>query len=121
MKKISSVFISVFYVIAGINHFWHAAFYYPLIPDYLPAHNLLNVLSGVAEIALGICIFFKPTKFYAAIGIIILLLLFVPTHIWFIEKGGCLSESLCVPVWVMWVRLIVVHPLLIYWAWWHRK
>lgn len=121
IKKVSSVFISLFYIVAGINHFWHSSFYYPLIPDYLPSHELINTLSGIAEIVLGTGIFFNRLKHYAAIGIIILLLLFIPAHIWFIQKNGCLSESLCVPVWVAWLRLVVFHPLLILWARWHRK
>ena len=121
IKKVSGILISLFYILAGINHFWHAGFYYELIPDYLPAHNFINIFSGIAEIVLGIGIFFKQTKFLSAVGIIILLILFLPAHIWFIQKGGCMGESLCVPVWVAWVRLIVFHPLLIAWAWWHRK
>jgi uncharacterized membrane protein len=108
--------LGVFYLLAGVNDFWHPEFYFPLIPDYFPQHSFLNYASGAVEIILGAGVLYKPTRKMVFYGIPILLLLFIPSHIWFIQKGGCLSESLCVPVWVAWVRLLFIHPLLIWWA-----
>ena len=41
--------------------------------------------------------------------------------IYFININSCIPKGLCVPQWVGWVRLIVIHPILIAWAWWVRK
>jgi uncharacterized membrane protein len=120
MKKLLLYVLSIFYILAGMNHFWNPAFYEPLIPPYLPNHQLINIASGVAEIILGAGVFFPATRKLACTGIIILLILFIPSHIHFIVIGGCADNGLCVPVWVAWVRLIVVHPILIYWAFSYR-
>ena len=119
------VYIQAFALDASITH----ACYKGIKENYIEFNiyvvgksvEWIQIDSTDAQASIEIGIFFKQTKFYAAVGIIILLILFLPAHIWFIQKGGCMGESLCVPVWVAWVRLIVFHPLLIAWAWWHRK
>jgi uncharacterized membrane protein len=112
----------VAYFAAGLNHFRMPAFYYPLIPDYLGNKELLNMLSGIAEMILAIGLVFSKSRRWAAWGIIAMLLAFLPAHIWFIQKGGCLDPNgLCVPVWIAWVRLLVVHPVLLWWAWYHTR
>lgn len=116
MKQLIILLLGVFYLFAGFNHFWHPHFYYPLIPDYLPQHEFLNYASGVLEMLLGAGVLYKHTRKISCYSILVLLLLFIPSHIWFIQKGGCMSESLCVPVWIAWVRLLAIHPLLMYWA-----
>ncbi len=121
MRNFSVYFLALFYMLAGVNHFWHPDFYYPLIPDYLPNHQFINMVSGVAEIVFGIGILFPATRFISCTAIIMLLILFIPSHIYFIQLGGCVSEGICVPAWVAWVRLIVVHPLLVYWAYSDRN
>jgi uncharacterized membrane protein len=121
MKQLSSLLLGFFYLLAGVNHFWHPDFYLPLIPSYLPQPELLNYAIGVIEIILGAGVLYNNTRKYACHGIIALLVLFIPSHIWFIQKGGCMSESLCVPVWVAWVRLLLVHPFLIWWAYTSKK
>ena len=105
-----------FYSIAGINHFLMPEFYWPLIPNYLPNPDFLNILSGMIEIMLAVGIFFKASRKVSAYLIILMLFCFLPAHIHFINVGGCVSQSLCVPAWISWIRLIIIHPLLIYWA-----
>jgi uncharacterized membrane protein len=110
------------YLAAGINHFRMPEFYLPLIPDYMGNKMLLNTLSGIAEILLAIALIVPVTRKWAVYGIIAMLLSFLPAHIWFITEGGCLDpQGLCVPVWVAWIRLVVIHPILLYWAWYHRN
>ena len=93
----------------------------PLIPEYLPFPDGINYVSGVLEILLGVGLIPKFSRRWAVYGIIAMLIAFIPSHVYFIEKGGCLEGGLCVPSWVAWVRLVVVHPLLIAWVWYHRK
>ncbi|OEK04639.1 DoxX family protein [Roseivirga misakiensis] len=121
LKFASLLLIVGFYMFAGANHFISPEFYYPLIPDYLPWTKAINVISGLAEILLALGLLFKPTRKLSAMLIIAMLIAFLPAHVYFIELGGCVHEGLCVPAWVAWVRLLVIHPILIAWAWWHRK
>lgn len=116
-KPWSAWLMAAAYFLAGINHFRVPEFYLPLIPDYLGYKILLNNLSGVAEVVLALCLINARSRKWAAWGIIAMLLAFVPAHIWMIQKDGCLDPNgLCVPVWVAWVRLLIVHPLLLWWA-----
>jgi len=112
--------LSAFYVLAGLNHFRDPEFYLPLIPEYFPAHELINYVSGILEVILGVLIIPVTTRKYAATGIIILLICFIPAHVYFIQIGGC-AGKLCVPEWIAWVRLLIIHPILIYWAYRYTK
>ncbi len=116
LHRTGFVLLVVFYLFAGINHFANPEFYLPLIPPYIPWAGVVNTLSGLAEIIAAAGLLFASTRRMAVYGILAMLLAFLPAHIWMITENGCL-ESLCVPEWVAWVRLIVIHPLLMYWAW----
>lgn len=65
---------------------------------------------------LGFGLLFPKLRDLAAWGIIVLLLLFIPSHVYFIQIGSCVEDGLCVPSWVAWVRLLIIHPLLVLWA-----
>lgn len=117
MKKIISVYIQgAFYVYAGANHFINPDFYYPLIPEYLGFPELINQVSGVAEVALGLMMFLEKTRKLSSNLIILMLISFIPSHVYFIQIGSCIEGGLCVPDWIGWIRLIVIHHLLIWWA-----
>jgi uncharacterized membrane protein len=120
-KKISLIIMLAFYIFAGINHFRNPAPYYTIIPSYLPNPVLINILSGIAEIVLGILLIFPKTRKLAAYGIIILLIAFIPAHICMIQKGWCMGNGFCLPGWATWVRLFPVQFLLMWWAWTNRK
>ena len=121
MQKISRALIVIFYIVAGLNHFRDPDFYIPLIPDYFPFPTAINVISGIIEILLGIGLIFSRTRTISAYLIILMLISFIPSHVYFIQIGSCIEGGLCVPEWVGWVRLIIIHPLLIWWAWANRK
>lgn len=108
----------LFYFVAGLNHFIHPEFYLPLIPPYLPEPELLNLISGVLEVVLAIGVSIPKFRKSSVVLIILMLIAFIPSHIYFIQEGACMNEqSLCTHMWVAWVRLIVIHPIFILWAW----
>ena len=121
MKKVAFWFLVAFYLFAGANHFINPSFYSGLIPPYLPWHGLINVIAGIAEIVLACLLLLPQTRVLAAKGIILLLVSFIPAHIYFIQINSCIPDGLCVPQWLGWIRLVLIHPLLIAWAWWCRK
>ena len=121
IADLSRALLSLFFTFAGINHFWHPEFYLPLIPDYLPFPALINTLSGVAEISLGIGMALPRWRKWATYGLIALLVAFIPSHVYFIHIGSCVPEGLCTPPWVAWVRLLVIQPLFMWWVWVSRK
>lgn len=121
IKKISLVLMIVLYISAGINHFIRPDSYYPIIPAYFPFPALINIISGSLELLLGIGLMLANTRKIACYGIIILLILFIPAHVYMIQKGGCMSETMCLPAWAAWIRLFPLQFLLMWWAWWHSK
>jgi len=70
-----------FYLLAGINHFWHPAFYLTIMPAWLPAHNLLVALSGLFEILFALLLIFSRTRVVGAWGMILLLVAVFPANI----------------------------------------
>ena len=117
LKKISLVLICSLYIGAGINHFWHPESYVFLIPPYFPNRELINIISGIAEIIVGVLMIIPATRKLAAYFIIALLIAFIPAHIYWIQQKGCVSEYLCTPEWLAWVRLFPFQFLLMWWAW----
>jgi len=111
----------VFYLIAGIGHFRKPESYYRIIPDYLPNPVLINIVAGIAEIALAILLVFSFTRKFAAYAIIAMLIAFIPAHIVMIQKGWCFSPGYCLPEWATWIRLFPLQFLLMWWAWSNRK
>lgn len=116
IKKIGLYVMAIFYLLAGLNHFINPEGYILLIPEYLPNHSLLNILAGIAEVGFATGLFFPKSRKLAAWGIILMLIAFIPAHIYFIQLDSCIENGLCLPPWTGWVRLIFIHPLLIAWA-----
>ncbi len=121
MKRKALYLQSVFYLAAGLNHFKNPHWYLGLIPPYIPAPELVNVFAGTVESILGILLLLPKTRLWASYGLVAMLLAFIPSHIYFIQIGACIEGGLCTPEWVGWVRLLLIHPLLLSWAWWCRK
>lgn len=111
-----------FYLFAGINHFINPSFYKPLLPLYLRDWSIsINFISGIAEITLGLLMLFSSTRKLASYGIITMLIAFIPAHIFMIEQGAFLLGNFEMTPMIGWVRLLIIHPILIYWAWRCRR
>jgi len=80
--KILQVLLSLFLIYAGVQHFLKPIFYEPFVPDFLPFKTIIVYLSGAVEIILGILLIIPKYTKMAATGIIILMLVFLPIHIW---------------------------------------
>jgi uncharacterized membrane protein len=104
-------FMGVLYSVLGILHFTNTGFYRPFMPKFLPAHDLLIYLSGVAEILLGIGILFPQTRSLALWGIIAMLLVFLLVHVNMVFPANRLGIS----AWILWLRIPIQFSL-IYWA-----
>jgi uncharacterized membrane protein len=121
IKKISLIIIILFYIIAGINHFHNPESYYRIIPHYIPYPILVNILAGCFELLLGLLLISPKTRTFAAWGIILMLIAFLPVHINMIGDTPLQLGNLTVTPIIAWVRLVALQPLLILWAWWYTK
>jgi uncharacterized membrane protein len=122
IKQILFYFLIVFYLFAGYNHFATPSFYLPIIPPYLSNWaKEINILSGIVEIVLALLLIPRATRSLAVKGIIIMLIAFIPSHIYFIQKGNFTLGSITITPLISFFRLFVGQPILILWVWWSSK
>ena len=105
------------YIIAGIIHFIKPKIYLRIMPRYLPFHNLLVFLSGLAEIILGIGLFFETTKNISLYVIIAMLAVFLLVHF---NMLSCKKAGAGFPRWILLLRL-PLQLALMYWAFYYLK
>ncbi|WP_462253559.1 DoxX family protein [Ekhidna sp.] len=99
------------YIAAGINHFIMPRFYESIVPPFFSHPKLINWLSGIAEILLGIGLLIPSLTSISAWGIIALLIAVYPANIYHFKKGLRKKKM----VWVLALRL-PMQFLLIWWA-----
>jgi uncharacterized membrane protein len=115
--RVGRALMGVLYVVAGAAHFVLTRSYERIMPDYLPAHHELVLVSGAAEIAGGVGILvadrYPAVGRAAAWGIVLLLIAVMPANVWMVQHPERFPG---VPLWAMWLRLPLQLPL-IWWAW----
>lgn len=114
-RNILTIALGIFMMLGGAMHFIQAETYMPFIPDFLPK-ELVNDGAGIVEILLGAGLFFPKYRPTAALGIFILMLVFLPLHTLdiFRETPEIGSKTLA------YIRL-PLQFVLILWAWSVRK
>lgn len=105
------------YIAAGINHFWHPKTYLRIMPPWLPAPELLVLLSGVLEVLLGVLVLVPATRAMAAWGLVFLLVAVFPANIQMAINFARQGHSL---LWLALLRL-PLQALLIWWAYSYTK
>ena len=112
--------MAAFYVFGGFNHLMNPDFYLAIMPPKLPNPEWLNVLSGLAEIVLGVYILEPRVRVLAAWGIIALLVAVFPANVHMalanLGPDGPGSGNAV----FAWVRL-PFQALFIAWAWWYTR
>jgi uncharacterized membrane protein len=115
IKLILTFFFGAFMVFGGVNHFLKPEMYFPFFPDFLPK-EILNFAAGAMEIVIGVGAFIPKFRKAACLGILILMLMFLPLHIWDVFRDnpaiGTHEAAL--------VRL-PIQFLFIAWAWFIYK
>lgn len=120
IKNILLVVMIIAYLLAGINHFKSPGGYIKIIPPYLPYPALLNILAGMFEIVFGVMLIFPATRPFAAWGIILMLIAFMPAHIYMITNAPMKMGSITVTPLIAWAR-IPFQFLFAAWAWWYTQ
>ncbi len=107
--------LGVIMVLAGIQHFRDPAMYGPIIPDGLPK-DLVTYVSGVVEFLLGVGMLLKRPRPLASLGVLILMIAFLPLHVADVFRDAPAMGSKL----LAYLRL-ALQFLLIGWAWWVYK
>lgn len=96
----------------GMLHFLRPATYKQIMPDYLPAHHELVLLSGAAEIAGGAGVVFARTRRASGLWLVVLLVLIFPANVHMAlhpERFRSIGPAL------LWARL-PLQGLLMWWV-----
>ena len=117
MNDVMIYLMAVFYITAGIFHFIKPGIYRSIMPSWLPWHNELIIVSGIAEIILGTLVIPTHTRSTAAWLIMILLIAVFPANIqmainWAKKKNPRLWIAIC---------RVPVQFILIWWAWQYTR
>lgn len=116
-KRILLWVMAAFYVFGGFNHLLNPDFYVAIIPPGLPNPEWLNVLSGLAEIVLGVYLLEPRVRVLAAWGIIALLIAVFPANVWVALHNVGIGGPDAV---FNYIRL-PFQALFIVWAWWYTR
>ena len=117
IKPFSIIIMSLFYIIAGINHFINPVWYIRIVPPILPFKIIIVYITGILEIVLGSLLFFPNTRFIAGWGLVILLFAIYPANIYVALTNGEAMDT--TPI-IAWGRLPFQFALIAL-AHWHSK
>ena len=114
IKLILRVVLTLFFVLAGINHFRQTGFYLRMMPPYVPWHLAMVQVSGVAEILLALLLLIPAASRTAAWGLIALLIAVFPANLQMALHPETFPEF---SPRALWLRL-PLQAVLIAWAYW---
>lgn len=107
--------MAAMYIFAGLMHFIKPKAYLRVMPRYLPNHQALVFWSGLAEVILGIALFFPATKNLACYGIVLMLLVFLLVHFYMLSGEKAAAG---IPKWILILRIPLQFGLM-YWAYFY--
>ncbi len=117
MPRIPHFIIGSFFIVGGLAHFFSAEFFVAIMPDYLPWHWELVIISGVFEILGGVGILLPKTRLIAAYGLMALCVAVFPANIHMAMHPERFAD---IPLAMLYLRL-PLQFLFIYFIWWSVK
>lgn len=114
LKTLFRLLLGLFFIVAGVNHFLNPQVYVGMIPPYLPYPEVLNLVSGAAEVAGGVGILMPRFRRWAGWGLVALLVAIFPANLHLALNGW---EAYDIPRWVLWARL-PLQGVFIAWVYW---
>ena len=120
LKRGSLYLLALFLVFGGFNHLMNPGFYVAIMPPELPNPEWLNVLSGLAEIVLGVFVLEPRVRVICAWGIIALLIAIFPANMYAATNAIGPDGPGTANATAAYVRL-PFQALFILWAWWYTR
>lgn len=112
-SKMKNTIVNVLSIIFGIvllgaayNHIVNAEIYSAMIPKFIPV-LFADVFSVFAEALVGILLLIPKTRKYGAIGFTILMVIFLPLHVWDVLRVNNHENPLVKNMNVAVIRLVI--------------
>lgn len=112
MKIVLTFLFALILISGAVFHIIAPAFYAPMTPDFVSL-EVANITAAIVEGTVGILLLIPRYRKLGALGFFLLMLAFLPIHIWDWTKDVPAVGSKTAAV----VRL-VVQVVLIYGGWW---
>lgn len=97
--------VALMFVSIGALHFTHTALFEHVMPSYVPMHRPAVLVSGLAELAGGLGLLWRPTRRAAGIGLLALLASVYVVNVEMALRPRPLPDGTVVPPWAAWGRL----------------
>lgn len=115
IKKVLTLLFGAFMIYAGVSHFRKPEIFFPFIPSFLPEEGF-NYLVGIVEIIVGIGAFIPKFRPQATLGILLLMIIFLPLHMMDVFK-----ENPAIGTHQAALIRLPIQFVLIGWAWYISK
>ena len=115
MKNALRWLLSAMMIGTGLYHFARPGPFIQIVPDWLPAHRALVLVSGFFEILGGIGLQIPRVRRPAAWGLIALFVAVFPANV-----NMAVNKILVQNPVILWGRL-PLQAVLIAWAWWYTR
>lgn len=93
-------------IAVGVLHFVQPAPFERIVPPWLPAARALVLLSGAAEIALGVGVMIERTRRWAAFALIALYIAVFPANVHMaLHRVSLVAGAPPPPTWALYARL----------------
>lgn len=117
LRRASALLVAITFVGAGLLHLIVPDAYVRIMPPYLPAPLALVIVSGLAEMLLGVLVLPRNTRSLAGWGLVALLVAVFPANLHMAlhaDQFDGLSAR------VLWARL-PLQAVLMAWVWWSTR
>ena len=91
-KMLTICIMAVFYINVGAKHFVDPDWFLPIMPPDYPMHYAAVYVSGFFEVLFGFFLILPKSRFYAAWGLIYLLILVFPANLYLAVTDGAVLE-----------------------------
>jgi uncharacterized membrane protein len=103
---------AIFFIGAGLNHFWHEDFYEQIVPPGFPSPKTLVIVSGLAEALGGLGLLIRALRRAAGWGLIVLLIAVYPANFYMAFHPTRFGLA----PWILWARL-PFQAVFMAWVW----
>ena len=117
LRLIFRILFALLFIGGGVMHLARPEVYQPMMPSYIPYPDLMILLSGIAEVALGALLLWPRTTRLAAWGLIALLVAVFPANLNMALHPEKFPD---IPAAGLMIRL-PIQALLIAWAWYFTR
>ena len=111
-----SVIFGVIMLLASINHIINPEIYTAMIPEFI-SPTFAHAFSIVTEGLIGFLFLIPKTRKYAAAGFTLLMIVFLPLHVWDVFRENHLDNPLVTTLTVAMVRLVIQFVLIAVGIW----